>query len=142
MTIIQKLINTNDLSDTRFGEILTNCTKLHGWDVYIQNIDKIASICNNSCLTFADKSLIKLLEIRNKSILSNIQSKIVHILQNRNIDISNFECYVDQVKTILGEDVDIADLDKKQSLMATKIFLTADLISNIINDLNIQQKTL
>lgn len=139
MTVIHKLLNTSNFKDLKIKDAIHKSMNLNGWDVYLYNMDRIALISQKNILSAQDKSLIKLLELRNKTILSKLEHKMWQIINNRNINLDELELYLYQAKTIIGEDIDISSENVNSAKELSKLYLIS---TSLLNSIDEQQKTL
>ena len=141
MTFIQNLL-TRPQKNEQLKNIIDKCTKLKEIDIYLHNLDREAQINQGVNLTEQNRRDLIAIEGQNIKLGTIMQSKILEIMLNANINQKEVYEYALKIRAMFEEDLDIADMDKEQMLKACKRYVVAKIVMDNINFLQMQQKTL
>lgn len=142
MTTIQNLIISHYDIDKRFIESIKRCMHIKELDLYLQNLDKQATLHQNETLSASEIRANAVLESENKRLLRAVQGKIQSIQDESKIDLSLSQMYIDVIMQHFGNDIDIAGMEQEQYFQASKILMIVKIMMTNNKYIVKQEKTL
>lgn len=141
MTIINNLISKQNTLHQKYRNVIEKCIQLNNLSVYLHNLDKIAILNNDECSKQKNIQTINTLEMQNEQIMNLLKTQINEIVLIYSLNQEELLNYCNLLKHKLSNEVDMASLPPEKSYMAYKMYLSAEIISDILMKNN-QEKTL
>ena len=121
--IIHNLLQPKQPYDKQYAEILTQCLNFKELDIYLKNLDIQAKVYQQNEINAYGEHQISETELTNEKISRILSCKILNILERSNLDAKSLESYFEQLHTILYNDIDIADMNKTEARLVSKLCL-------------------
>lgn len=141
MTIVQQIIKRQYSNNNKFNEFIDKCMQIKELDLYLHNLDMQADLYENGNLSVMDIKKQDMLDRQNIQLVQLIESKLVKIIINEDMDDLQIMHNTNQLKLALGEE-DMLELEQAKVIPAYKLYTIAKIVCDILHLQRVKEKTL
>lgn len=123
------------------NQIMQQSINLNEVNLYLSNIDKLAMLCEEGDLSEKEIYLEQYLHKQNSQLLKILQSKILEIILDSNIQFDTIINHAQKVKMVLG-DSDICALQQSGNIKLMEEYVVAKIIAEDLDMRHLHEKSL